>query len=99
VSNIPYPPDFDIDTEADRVEVRRQLIGRQLDPGDVIATLEDTLAQVADPAQHPLYPLVAWLLDRQLTPGDGAVFWDHWKRLACQAIDQLVDEALAREEH
>jgi hypothetical protein len=38
------------------------------------------------------------LLDRQLTPGNGAVFWDAWKVLACQAIDQLVEARLQGED-
>jgi hypothetical protein len=79
-------------------ENRRRLALKALDPGDVIATVESRLSAEADPAQHPLYGLVCWLLDRQLTPLDGGLFWDTWKQLACQAIDTRIDEALARGE-
>jgi hypothetical protein len=98
MSSIPYPPDFDRNLEEERSERRDALAVTQIDPGDVIAEVESLVAQIIDPERHPLYPMVCWLLDRRLTPGDGAHFWDTWKRLACQAINRLVDEALARGE-
>jgi hypothetical protein len=55
---IPYPHDFQIDVEADRLAVRRELALKQLDPADVIATVEDALSQEPDPRRHPLYGLV-----------------------------------------
>jgi hypothetical protein len=98
MSSIPYPPDFDRNLEEERHERRYALAVTQIDPGDVIAEVESLVAQITDPERHPLSPLVNWLLDRQLTPGDGTHFWDTWKQLACRAIDRLADEALARGE-
>jgi hypothetical protein len=98
MSSITYPADFDRNLEEERSERRYALAVTQIDPGDVIAEVESLVAQIIDPERHPLYPMVCWLLDRRLTPGDGAHFWDTWKRLACRAIDRLVDEALARGE-
>jgi len=98
MSTIPYPLNVDRNLAEERDERRYARAVMQIDPGDVIAEVESLVAQITDPERHPLYPLVNWLLDRQLTPGDGAHFWDTWKQLACRAIDRLVDEALARGE-
>jgi hypothetical protein len=38
------------------------------------------------------------MLDQVLTPGSGADFWDAWKGLAWQAIDQLVEARLQGED-
>ena len=95
--HLPYPHDFDIDHTAALHEERRRRALTALDVGDVIATVEDALAQEPDPRQHPLFPLVAWLLDRQLSV-DGGAFWHAWKALACQAIDRLVEARLQGED-
>jgi hypothetical protein len=96
--HIPYPSDFEFNHTAAIHEERRRRALKTLDPDDVLAVIEDLLASEPDPAKHPLYPMVLWLLDQALTPGSGGDFWDAWKRLACQAIDRLVDEALSRGE-
>jgi hypothetical protein len=96
-SQTPYPSDFDIDHAASHHEERRRLALKSLDAGDVIATVEDTLAGAADPRQHPLFPLVNWLLDRQLSV-DGGVFWDQWKQCCLDAIDRLVEAHLQGED-
>jgi hypothetical protein len=93
--DIPYPLPFD--HAAAHHEERRRRALNALDPGDVIATVEDLLAQEADPRQHPLFGLVNWLLDRQLSV-DGGAFWDAWKALAHQAIDRLVEQRLQGED-
>ena len=98
MSNIPYPSDFQINHDAARHEERRRIALRSIAPGDVISVVEDRLASEADPAQHPLYPVVLWLLDRAWTPGHGGDFWDQWKQLCLAAIDQLVDERLSQED-
>jgi hypothetical protein len=94
---IPYPPDYQIDYHADHHEERRRRALKALEIGDVLAQIDDLIAQEPTPEKHPMHPVVAWLLDRQLSV-DGGAFWDAWKRLVCQAIDQLVDEALSRGE-
>jgi hypothetical protein len=93
MSNLPYPPDFEINYHAAIHEERRRRALQSLDVGDVIATVEDALAQQADPKAHPLFPVVNWLLDRQLAVHGGA-FWDAWKRLCLDAIDRLVEARL-----
>jgi hypothetical protein len=96
--HIPYPSDFEIDHAAAHHEERRRRALKALDVGDVLAVIDDTIAREPDMRKHPLYPVVNWLLDRQLTPGSGGDFWDAWKRVACTAIDQLVDERLQAED-
>ena len=75
--------------QVQRVEAARRLI----DVGDVIATVEDRLAQLADPRQHPLYELANFFLDRQHAV-DGSAFYDRWRQLILGAIDSLIDDAL-----
>jgi hypothetical protein len=95
--HLPYPPDFEIDHAAAHQEERRRRALQSLDVGDVIATVEDALAQEPDPQQHPLFPVVNRLLDRQGRV-DGGAFWLQWQVLVDQAIQRLVAEALARGE-
>jgi hypothetical protein len=55
--SIPYPSDFEIDHEADRQWQREQAALRTLEIGDVLAEVDDLIAQEPDPAKHPLYSL------------------------------------------
>jgi len=95
--HLPYPPDFDIDHAAAHHEERRRRALQSIDVGDVLAQLDDLLAQEPDPTKHPCFPLVNWLLDRQLAV-HGGEFWDAWKQVALQAIDQLVEARLQGED-
>jgi hypothetical protein len=88
--HLPYPPDFDIDHAAAHHEDRRRRALQSLDVGDVLAQVDDLLAQEPDPTKHPCFPLVNWLLGRQWAV-NGGTFWDQWKQLTLQAIDRLVD--------
>jgi hypothetical protein len=95
--HIPYPHDFDIDHAAAHHEERRRRALKALDVGDVLAKVDDLIASEPDPTKHPCFPLVNWLLDRQLAV-HGGEFWDAWKALALQAIDQLVEARLQGED-
>jgi hypothetical protein len=95
--HIPYPHDFEINHDASRHEERRRRALQSIDVSDVLAQLDDVIASEPDPTKHPCFPLVNWLLDRQLAV-HGGEFWDAWKALACQAIDRLVDERLQAED-
>jgi hypothetical protein len=59
---IPYPAPFDHD--AARQEERRRVALKTLTVADVLAELDDLVADEPDPAQHPCAGLVAWLLDQ-----------------------------------
>jgi hypothetical protein len=102
LSNLCYPPDFDRDYHAEWHEARRRRALKALEPGDVIATVEDTLAGEPDPHQHPLYHLVCYILE--YGPQTGTRYWareslaEAWEQRIQHAIEALVDEALARGE-
>jgi hypothetical protein len=96
--HLPYSHDVDIDHAAAHHEERRRLALKSLEVGDVLSVIDDLVSQEPAPAKHPCFPMVAWLLDQALTPGDGGAFWDAWKRLAHQAIDQLVEARVQGED-
>jgi hypothetical protein len=95
--HIPYPPDFDIDHAAAHHEERRRRALQSIDVSDVLAQVDDLLAQEPDPTKHPCFAVANWLLDRQGRV-DGGAFWLQWQVLVDQAIQRLVAEALARGE-
>jgi len=53
--HFPYPQDFEVDRAAAGHEERRRRALTALDPGDVLAVIEDALAGEPDPAKHPLF--------------------------------------------
>jgi hypothetical protein len=95
--HLPYPHDFDIDHAAAHHEERRRRALQSLDVGDVLAQVDDLIAREADPAKHPLFPVVNWLLDRQGRV-DGGAFWLQWQVLVDRAIEQLIEARLQGED-
>jgi hypothetical protein len=93
--NVPVPSQ--IDYHSDLCQQRREAALKSLDISHVLSVIDDLISQEVDPHRHPCFPLVAWLLDRQLSV-DGGAFWDAWKRLAHQAIDRLVEARLQGED-
>jgi hypothetical protein len=95
--HLPYPPDFDIDHTAALHEDRRRRALQALDPGDVLAQVDDLIAAEPDPTKHPCYAIANWLLDRQGRV-DGGAFWLAWQVLVDRAIEQLVEARLQGED-
>src|SRR5215813_13366732 len=95
--HIPSPADFEINYHQDHQVRRVERAFRALDPGDVLAVLDDRIAQEPDPTQHPLYPMVLFLLDRQ-TAVDGAQLYNDCRRLVLAAINTCLAARLARED-
>jgi hypothetical protein len=93
--SIPYPSDFEIDHEADRQWQRAQAALRTLEIGDVLAEVDDLIAQEPDPAKHPLYSLVAHALDRTTMAGTGTALQLRYAKLVDYAIERLVEQKLA----
>jgi hypothetical protein len=93
--NVPSPDEINYHSDRQAQRVERAM--KQLDPGDVIATVESRLASEADVTQHPLYQLTLFLLDRA-TAVDGGQLYDDWRQLVLAAIDTCLDELLARED-
>jgi hypothetical protein len=92
---VPSPDEHDY--HAALCQQRRRRALQSLDVGDVIATVEETLAAEPDPAKHPLFPVVNWLLDRQGRV-DGGAFWLQWQVLVDHAIEQLLEASLQGED-
>jgi hypothetical protein len=90
----PSQINYHADIQAQRVERAMRLI----DPGDVLAIIDSRIASEPDPAQHPLYHLVCWHLEKCLTPMDGGEFFDRCRQLVISAINTAIDERLERED-
>jgi hypothetical protein len=95
---IPYPRDIDVNYHADREQQRVERARKLIDPGDVLSIIDSRIAEEPDPKAHPLYGMVCWLLERQLTPLDGGQFYDRFKQLCLAAIDTCLDDLLERED-
>jgi hypothetical protein len=92
--HIHVPAPDQIDYHADHHEARRRLALAKILPEDLLAAVMTDLAE--QPLQdHPLGPMLLWLLDKNLTPGDGGVLWDRLKAVGLAQIERLLDEVLA----
>ena len=76
--NVPSPDE--INYHEARRQQRVQAALKVIDPGDVLSLIDSRIASEADPTQHPLYHLVAWHLDKCLTPMDGGQFFDTFRQ-------------------
>jgi hypothetical protein len=85
--------DYHSDLQVQRVERARKLIHIS----DVLATLDDLIAQEPSAERHPCFGLAAFLLDHTYAC-DGGKLFDDLKRLILQAIDTLLDDALELED-
>jgi hypothetical protein len=91
--SMPYQwPD---DPEADRQWQREQMALRSLSISDVLAEVDDLIAQEPDEQQHPLYSLAAHTLNRTTIPGTGEALQTTYGRLIDYAIERLVEQKLA----
>jgi hypothetical protein len=89
-----YPPDFQINYHADRHEARRRRAFKALEIGDVLAEVDNLIAAEPDPWKHPCAALVAWLLDRQLTPLDGGQLYESvFKKVLYERGGESSDES------
>jgi hypothetical protein len=91
--SIPYVwPD---DPEADRTWQRQQLVVKSLEPGDLLAEIDDLIAAEPHPEQHWLFPIAAYLLDKSNTPGSPQALYDRVMRLATHALERVIEQKLA----
>jgi hypothetical protein len=89
------PEPSQIDYHADRQWRRQQAALKALDPGDVLAAVDDMIAREADPQQHPLFAVTCALLGCGTMAGTPDGLWDRYKRLIDHAIEKLVEQKLA----
>jgi hypothetical protein len=95
MSNVHYPDDFEIDYHADLQWRRQHAALQSLAIGDVLAEVDDLIAQEPDEQNHPLYSLVAHALDRVTMPGTAEGLMSRYGRLIDHAIERLVEQRLA----
>jgi hypothetical protein len=100
--SIPYPRNFDQNLDEEVWAARYEAVVKQLDPGDVIAEVEDQVAQIVAPKAHPLYGVVAYYLESG-GPETGRLPWNldalaaAYDALVKAALDRLIDARLAQE--
>jgi hypothetical protein len=94
---INVPQADEINYHEDLAWQRRQRVLKALDVSDVLAEVDDLVAQEVDPRQHPCYSLAAFLLDQQQAC-DGGQLYDRWRALCLAAIDRLIEQRLQGED-
>jgi hypothetical protein len=97
IYDINLPQADEINYHEARQVQRVEAAKKRIDPGDVIAVVESRLAAEADPAQHPLYNLVCWVLDKHVAPIDGGQLFDRWHQLVLAAVDSAIDDLMDME--
>jgi hypothetical protein len=101
VSSLPYPVSYDIDTQAELSDERYEHALKALSLSDVLATVDDVVAQIPNPHDHPLYALVAHCLRYGTTKSSGKrpyvseIVGASYESLIDGAITRLVEEKLA----
>jgi hypothetical protein len=101
VSGLPCPVRHDIDTQAELNDERYEWSLKALSPSDVLATVDDLVAQILTARDHPLYALVVHCLQYGTTRSSGKrpsvseVVGTSYEPLIDEAITQLVEEKLA----
>jgi hypothetical protein len=92
--NIHVPEPSQIDYHADRQARRVERALKQIDVGDVLSIIDSRISSEPDPKAHPLYKMVAWHLEKCLTPLDGAEFFNTFKQLVMAAVDTCHPQKL-----
>jgi hypothetical protein len=101
VSSLPYPVSYDIDPQAELNDERYERALKALSPSDVLATVDDLVAQMLDTRDHPLYALVVHCLRYGTTKSSGKrpyvseLVGASYEPLIDAAITRLVEEKLA----
>jgi hypothetical protein len=94
MSTIHSPDDYDVNYHADLQWQRQQMALKTLEPGDVLAEVDDLLTSEPDPERHPLYSLAAHALDRITQPGSAESLQPRLRRLIDHASERLVEQRL-----
>jgi len=94
VSSLPYPVSYDIDTQAELSDERYEHALKELSLSDVLATVDDVVAQIPNPHDHPLYALVAHCLPYGTTKSRGKR--PSVSELVGASHELLIDAAMTR---
>jgi hypothetical protein len=66
VSSLPYPISHDIDTQAELNDERYERALKVLSPSDVLATVDDLVAQILTARDHPC--MLSWRTACSMAP-------------------------------
>lgn len=92
---IPYP--LDDDADADWRQQREEEILYRMDVGEILVSIDQALASEPDPAQHPLYNVVEYLLNRRRACSDAEIARSV-KALCNHAIMACLDIAMQQDD-
>jgi hypothetical protein len=94
VSSLPYPVSHDIDMQAQLNDERYERALKALSPSDVLATVDDLVAQILNACEHPLCALVVHCLQYGTTKSSGKR--PSVSEMVGASYEPLIDEAIAR---
>jgi hypothetical protein len=94
VSSLPYPVSHDIDTQAELNDERYERALKALSPSDVLATVDDLVAQILNSRDHPLYALVVHCLQHGTSKSSGKR--PYVSEIVGASYEPLIDEAITR---
>jgi hypothetical protein len=94
VTSLPYPVSYDIDTPAEFNDERYERALKALNPSDVHATVDELVAQMPNPHDHPLGALVVHCLQYGTTKSGGKR--PYVSEMVGASYEPLIDEAIAR---
>jgi hypothetical protein len=94
VSSLRYPVSHDIDSQAELNDERYERALKALSPSDVLATVDDLVAQILNARDHPLYALVVHCLRYGTTKSSGKR--PYVSEMVGASYEPLIDEAIAR---
>jgi hypothetical protein len=94
VSSLLYPVSHDIDTQAELNDERYERALKALSPSDVLATVDDLVAQILSARDHPLYALVVHCLQYGTTKSSGKR--PYMSEMVEASYEPLIDAAIAR---
>jgi hypothetical protein len=101
VSSLSYPTGHDIDMQAEVNAERYERALKALSPSDVLASVDDLVAQIPEAQDHPLYALVAHCLQYGIIKSIGKrapvseMVGAAYEPLIDTAITQLIEEQFA----
>ena len=94
MSSVSYPFCHDIDTQAELNQERYEHALKGLSPSDVLATVDDLVAQISAAHDHPLYALVRHCLQYGTTKSCGKR--PYVSEMVGTSYEPLIDAAIAR---
>jgi hypothetical protein len=101
VSKPLYPVSHEIDTQAELKAQRYEQVLKVLSPSDVLATIDEMVAQIVDAHDHPLYALVVHCLQFGTSKHSGKrpfvseTVGGLYEPLIYDAMTRLIEEKLA----